>query len=232
MQSNAISDFSGFTPDTLEFFKELEQHNTKEWFTANKDRYQEQVLLPAKQFVTAFEAGITSLYPSLTLDPRKPDYGAIMRIYRDVRFSPDKRPYKEHLGIVLPLAEGKKVEQPCFYLHVSAHESFFYAGQHQFPKEVLTAYRQAVDNDQKGTLLEELLQQYAHKGLSLMEEPHFKRVPQGYAKEHPRELLIRYTGLGIGVPLTTAELCTTELLEICKTHAATMQPLLHWLLAL
>ena len=58
-----------------------------------------------------------------------------------MRFSPDKSPYKQNLGIVFWIGSGKKVELPLFYLHVEADRAFFYGGQHVFPKAVLERYR-------------------------------------------------------------------------------------------
>jgi uncharacterized protein (TIGR02453 family) len=80
-----------------------------------------------------------------------------MRIYRDIRFSPDKRPYKENLGMVFWLGNGKKVERLGFYFHLSPSEVFFYGGQHMFPKPVLKKYRTAIDDNNKGDLLESIL---------------------------------------------------------------------------
>ncbi len=226
------SSFNGFKAETLQFFSMLEHNNNKEWFKGNKSFYTERVLDPAKSFIIEMGSSLSKLYPTLYWGTQANGSGSLMRIYRDVRFSKDKRPLKENLGIIFPLREGKKVEQPCFYFHIDTSSSFFYGGQHRFSKEILERYREAVADEKKGKELVLILQRLSDVGYTLMEEPHYKRVPREYDKDHPRERLLRQVGLGIGYNLKEEDLLGSELISDCLQFAHLIQPLMSWLLAL
>lgn len=221
--------FNGFPPALITFLKDLSAHNNKSWFAENRDRYEADYLEPAETFVLAFGEELRKLYPKINYGTQRNGSGSIMRIYRDVRFSPDKRPLKENLGLVFWSGEGKKVELPCFYFHVETGEAFLYAGQHIFPKNVLERYREAVDDEVSGKELEAVLQDLEKKDLKVLEEPEYKRVPRGFDFDHPREKLLRYKGLGVSIPLTPAELASPGLIDRCIGFAGEAKPFMGWL---
>jgi uncharacterized protein (TIGR02453 family) len=225
----ASGDFSGFGAEAQAFFADLGQNNNKEWFHEHRDRYDTEILEPATTFVVELGERLRESFPSLRFGTQRNGSGSIMRINRDIRFSPDKRPYKENLGVIFWLGEGKKVEQPCFYFHVDATRSFFYGGQHQFPRPVLERYRQAVNEDKRGSQLERILADLEADGLPLMEEPAYKRVPRGYDREHPREHLLRLAGIGVGTDVPADMLVQGDLTDYCVERAGRMKPLLNWL---
>ena len=221
--------FEGFGTGAQQFFAELAHSNTKEWFKAHEERYDAEIREPALAFIRALGPWLAEKYPTIGFGTQRNGSGSLMRIHRDVRFSPDKRPYKENLGVIFWLGEGKKVERPCFYFHMDAGRVFFYGGQHMFPKEVLGRYREAVDHAERGPDLEEILGDLDGGGLPLMEEPAYKRVPRGYDREHPREHLMRLAGLGVGADLEAAALQRADLVERCAEYAERMRPLHEWL---
>lgn len=221
--------FQGFGEGARRFFAELGAHNKKEWFNANKARYEQEILRPAERFVRELGPMLREIYPLLSFDTRKNGAGSIMRIHRDIRFSPDKRPYKENLGLIFWIGEGKKVELPAFYFHLDSERSFFYGGQHMFPKPTLRRFREAVDEKESGERLEEILKELEKQGLKQMEEPAYKRVPRGFDKEHPRSRLLRLGGLGVGTDLKE-EIASPALTERCREFAETLRPLMFWIL--
>lgn len=99
------------TQELFEFFRELKKNNRREWFLANKDRYENQVREPLQRFVSEFELPLREISPHFRADPR-PVGGSLFRIYRDVRFSPDKSPYKTHAGIQFRHEQGRDVHAP------------------------------------------------------------------------------------------------------------------------
>lgn len=222
-------EFQGFGEGAQQFFKNLAHNNTKEWFKAHEERYDAEVREPALAFIRALGPRLAESYPAIRFGTQRNGAGSLMRIHRDVRFSSDKRPYKENLGIIFWLGEGKKVERPCFYFHVDAGRAFFYGGQHMFPKEVLGRYREAVDDAKRGPELEGILADLDRAGLPLMEEPAYKRVPRGFDREHSREHLMRLAGLGVGVDLESAALHRADLVERCAEYAERVRPLQEWL---
>lgn len=224
--------FTGFSNDTVEFLRELAANNTRHWFEANRDRYERAIRVPAEAFIETLGPVLSERFPGVHYDTRRNGAGSLMRINRDVRFSPDKRPYKENVGIVFWIGEGKKVERPGFYFHIGVDAAFFYGGQHMFPKEVLERYRDAVDTGRTGPELPGILDHLHRDGLVLYEEPQYKRVPRGYPTDHPRATLLRYKGMGAARPLQLDELTDSTLVERCASTAAALTPLVNWLLAI
>jgi uncharacterized protein (TIGR02453 family) len=224
--------FTGFGPQSQRFLDELAAHNNKHWFEENRGRYERELLEPAASLVRALGPRLAESYPKLSYGTQRNGTGSIMRIHRDIRFSPDKRPYKENLGVIFWIGTGKKVELPAFYLHLQPSRAFFYGGQHVFPKPVLERYRAAVDAEATGTALAMALKELEGKGLSVFEEPAYKRVPQGFPREHARADLLRFAGMGVGVDLPAATVGSAMLLEACTDLAENAHPLMDWLCAL
>jgi uncharacterized protein (TIGR02453 family) len=224
--------FDGFGPEARGFLRELAANNRKEWFSANKDRYERHIREVGERFIDEMGPHLTSVYPEIRYDTRRNGAGSMMRIHRDIRFSPDKRPYKENVGIVFWIGDGKKVELPGFYFHLGIQESFFYGGQHIFPKPLLQAYRSAVDEEESGSRLTSILKELQERGLPIMEEPAYKRVPRGFDSEHPRSDLLRYGGIGVARRLSAEELESSRLVPSLIDTAEAMKPLLDWLLPL
>ena len=221
--------FNGFGKNAREFFRELAEHNNKNWFLENRYRYDDEILEPAVAFVSSLGAGLKEMYRDLNYSTLRNGSGSVMRLYRDIRFSPDKRPYKVNLGLILWIGEGKKVELPCFYFHLDASRIFFYGGQHQFPADVLERFRAAVDDGERGPALEKILGVLEKQGLLLMEEPKYKRVPRGYPADHPRADLLRLTGLGVGTDIPFKMAAESGLVDLCGGYARQMAPLIEWL---
>lgn len=226
--------FAGFGAETGRFFAELRENNSKTWFDRNRDRYVKQVRDPAEAFVLTFGAQLKSIYPEVAFGTQRNGSGSILRINRDIRFSPDKRPYKTHLGLVFWIGEGKKVELPCFYLHVDTKGSFFYGGRHMFPKGVLARYREAVADETQGEQLVQILSTLTGPAptgseLRVMEDPGLKRVPRGYPSDHPRADLLRYAGIGLAADIDTKTLGSADLVAWCLERAERLRPLIDWL---
>ncbi len=220
--------FSGFGVDAQRFFFELGENNNKAWFQENRDRYEAEILRPAERFVVSLGRELAELVPDITFDTRRNGAGSVMRIHRDVRFSPDKSPYKRNLGVIFWVGEGRKVELPGFYFHLDTTGAFFYGGQHGIPKDALERYRAAVDAEKSGTRLQEILDDLSRAGLPLMEEPHYKRVPRGYPADHPRADLLRYAGIGVGTQVPFDTVTSPDLITVCLNHARRMVPLIEW----
>ena len=100
-----------------------EQVDRRDWFQANKERYEEQVKDPALKFISDFGPRLRKISDNYTADPR-PVGGSLFRIYRDVRFSKDKSPYKTAVGIQFRHKQCKDVHTPGFYLHLEPDSCF------------------------------------------------------------------------------------------------------------
>src|SRR6516165_4257714 len=115
--------FAGFRPATFAFFSELEDNNDPAWFKPRKALYEAEVLAPFRELIAAVGDAFGRAGLPLAGDPRR----GIFRIYRDVRFSPDKRLYKTHAGAVLTRSGGRR-DPGLLYLHVAPGESMVAAG--------------------------------------------------------------------------------------------------------
>ena len=92
-----VETFSGFPKGTVSFLRDLAANNNREWFTAHRPEYETAVLEPARAFVRVMGERLRRLSPQIKAEPRID--GSLFRLYRDIRFSPDKSPYKTNLGI-------------------------------------------------------------------------------------------------------------------------------------
>ena len=115
------------SPEFFTFFRELKENNNREWFQANKQRYETQVREPLLHFITDFGVRLPEISPRYMADARKSG-GSLFRIYRDVRFSKDKSPYKTTAGIQFRHENGKDVHAPGFYLHLEPDGVFVGVG--------------------------------------------------------------------------------------------------------
>ena len=132
-----------FSPELLQFLRRLKKNNKRESFAKNNGQYQEFVVEPALQFINAFASPLSTLSPFFVADAR-PSRGSLFRIYRDVRFSHDKRPFKTHVGIRFHHASGKDAHAPVFYLHLEPEGCFAAAGIWHPDNRALTRVRSAI----------------------------------------------------------------------------------------
>jgi uncharacterized protein (TIGR02453 family) len=137
-----------FSPELFTFLADLRANNDREWFAANKHRYEEQVLEPALAFIDAFAPKLEKISPHFRADAR-PSGGSLFRIYRDTRFSKDKSPYKTNLGIHFrhELAKGARAPAPSYYLHIGPGEVFAGGGIWHPDTAAATRIREAIVGD-------------------------------------------------------------------------------------
>ena len=225
----SFPDFPGFPKQCLIFYKDLTAHNHREWFNAHKQDYLDYVQAPAVEFVIALGERLKTLSKDITYDTRTNGAGSMMRIYRDIRFSRDKTPYKTNLGIAFG-TRGRKTGSPGFYFHLEADGALMYDGLYEFPKEFLLVYREAVADDKRGRQLASALASIRRAGQYEIGGEQSKRVPSGYDAAHPRAELLRYKNLYARSPsIEPAVITSPRLIEVCFEHCRVMLPLQRWL---
>lgn len=140
-----------FSPDLLRFLRELAKNNNRDWFQANKSRYEESVLQPSVRFVGQIGPRLARISPHLVADAR-PFGGSVARIYRDTRFSKDKSPYRTNVGIHFSHEKASEGEEhlPGFYLHLSPGECAVYSGAWHPAPPGLKRIRDAIVSDPQG----------------------------------------------------------------------------------
>ena len=189
--------FLGFADKDAKFFRALAKNQKKEWFQAHKDDFESGYHGPMKALLGDVSAAIDGSYPHVDLDEPR-----VFRIYRDVRFSKDKAPYKTHVAGVIPVKRtAKMTEVPiALYFHVGQPQSFGAAGHYMMDTHALEKFREAIADDKRGKELERLLGSLRKKGFTVDSHDTYKRVPKGYDPDHPRAEHLKRKGLTVGFP--------------------------------
>ena len=141
--------FEGFSSKTVKFFKELARHNSKALFEEHKPSYDSEVLSPSREFVLAMGERLKKIAPLVNADPKVNK--SLFRIYRDVRFSKDKSPYKTHMGLWFWEGPGPRMECSGFYFQMEPPKVMLGVGIYCLPKFLLAPYRQARGRPQAGS---------------------------------------------------------------------------------
>jgi uncharacterized protein (TIGR02453 family) len=141
--------FTGFPSSLTDFLAELAANNDRDWFAENKSRYESLVLGPGLAFVEAMAGPLAEFAPEFRALPGRAG-GSVMRVYRDVRFSQDKRPYKTNLGIQFRHRLGKDVHAPGYYFHLDPHEAFVAVGCWRPAAPALRAIREFIADNPRG----------------------------------------------------------------------------------
>jgi uncharacterized protein (TIGR02453 family) len=217
--------FDGFRPGTVSFLEGLRENNNKVWFQSHKADYERFVLEPMRAFAEDMAERLTTL--------AGPAGGGIsgtpFRIYRDVRFSKDKSPYKTHLGVPFGRADRRHTEGPGFYFHLEPPTVMLGGGMYGFTPAALSKYRDAVVDAREGEALRELVDGAIRDGYELWGKG-YKRVPRGYDPDHPNADLLLYRGLFAGLTVAVPEeLFSSALLDWCEAHYRATHPLEAWL---
>jgi uncharacterized protein (TIGR02453 family) len=212
-----MAGFPGFTPEALKFLKALKKNNTREWFQPRKEDYERLWRTPMIDLVTALQAEVAKIAPELAgQDPAK----AVMRIYRDTRFSKDKTPYKTWVAASLGRGGGMAKGGGGLYFHVGEEGAVIAGGIYAPSPEELRAVRE---------YLSEHYEQFrkmigAAKFKSLMGELQgetLTRVPKGFDCAHPAEDLLRkkqfYFHITLGADLVTTSALYSEMAKRLKS---------------
>jgi uncharacterized protein (TIGR02453 family) len=169
-----------FGPGLLTFLSDLTTHNDRDWFKANRTRYDEEALEPALAFISAFAPHLRKISPHFQAIP-KAQGGSLFRIHRDTRFAADKSPYKTHLGIHFRHKSGEDAFCPGFYLHLEPGASFAGLGLWHPPAPALNKIREAIA--ERPDEWSEVKKMLARQDL-VLEGESLSRPPRGFAADH------------------------------------------------
>jgi uncharacterized protein (TIGR02453 family) len=215
-----------FTPELFDFLSELKENNTREWFLANKDRYRSAVQEPLLGFISDFGGRLHDISPNFVADPR-PSGGSMFRIYRDVRFSKDKSPYKTHAAAQFRHCAGRDAHAPGFYLHLEPGSVFGGAGLWHPPREALDQIRQAIAEKPEEWLSVLAESRFArHHDLS---GESLKRAPRGYDPEHPLIEDLKRKDFVCIERFTQAKACTSGFLDTFAESCRAAGPFVRFL---
>ncbi|MCG6914542.1 DUF2461 domain-containing protein [bacterium BMS3Abin03] len=167
-----------FPQNTVSFLKKLSRNNSREWFEKNRELYNSAFLEPAVNFIVEMGEKLLTLSPNINAIPKIDK--SIFRIYRDVRFSKNKAPYKTNMGLYFWEGKGKKMEGSGYYFHLEPKNFGAGAGMYQFTKEHLKKYRDIISIPERGKELDSIVKKIIKKGSYNVGGKIFKKTPRGY----------------------------------------------------
>ncbi len=168
------------TPELFAFLRELKLNNDRDWFALNKKRYEKHIKEPLLDLIADFSPLLADISPHFRAIP-KASGGSLFRIYRDVRFSTNKDPYKTHAAIQFRHASAKDVHAPGYYLHLEPGNVFVGLGIWHPENPVLNQIRSAILSDESHW--QEVRDAAAEAGLELQGDS-LKRPPAGIEADH------------------------------------------------
>jgi len=217
--------FTGFSREGDAFFAQLAVRQDREWFKAHKDEFKSQWEAPMKALLEELKAPLAKQYRGVKLLEPK-----VFRIYRDVRFSKDKSPFKTYHAGVINFPGGEETGAPAaIYVHFGT-ENVVAAGHWMLPPDKLKLYRQLVADAKTGPELQRKVDALAKKGFGAEAMEATKRVPPGFDADHPRAALLKQKGLGFTFPEPPKAVRHSEkLTKWIVEHSALVAPVVSWL---
>lgn len=191
--------FDSFPKEGLQFLKALKKNNNRPWFEKHKEEYERYLKLPMQSLIVALQPHFARFAPEFELHPKR----SMFRIYRDIRFSKDKRPYKMHVAAHFVLrGKPKGVEGSGYYLHIEPVEVYVGAGLYMPENDQLKKIRRAIVDRAEEFL--SVVQSRRFKktfGELEMKDDRLKRIPAGFDANHPMAEWLRYKHYFAGVSL-------------------------------
>jgi uncharacterized protein (TIGR02453 family) len=207
-----------FDKDTFAFLRELAANNDRDWFAENKDRYEESVKEPFLQFINDVGPELRKVSKAIVADPR-PNGGSMFRIYRDVRFSKDKSPYKPYASAHFSM--GKGVHGPGYYLHVQPGECFLAGGMWMPEPPILQSIRERISG--KPAEWKKARGKLDHSDDTL------KRPPRGFHAADPMIEDIKRKSFTGSVRLTDKQVQAPDLVKTVVADCRELFPLMKFL---
>jgi uncharacterized protein (TIGR02453 family) len=219
--------FSGFPATTVRFLTQLSRNNHKEWFDAHRADYAASLIEPASAFIEELAPRLRKIDPRLQAVPKV--NGSILRLNRDIRFSKDKTPYKDHLDLWFWAGDKRGWDAPGFFFRLTSKRLILGTGMHAFTPPLLASYREQVQGEPRGKELVKLRASLSKRGYALGGET-YKKTPSGVAQDHPRARLLRHSGLYASLERThPKELGSARFVNLVATHFTALAPLHRWL---
>jgi uncharacterized protein (TIGR02453 family) len=175
-----------FRPEGLRFLRSLKRNNRREWFNAHRDDYEAHVRQPMLDIISSLAEDMRVFAPEIVVNPR-----SMYRIYRDVRFSENKAPYKTHVAASFPTRGLPKHEGAGLYFHVSPDELWVGGGMYAPQTAQLHAVREHIAANVRR--LRAIVESPAfRREFGKLEGEQLQRVPRGFPKDHEAAHYLRY----------------------------------------
>lgn len=221
-----MASFDGFPKGGTEFFQALTLNMNREWFQQHKGDYLRLWHEPMQAFLTDLQAALSRAYPRA-----KDGEAKVMRVYRDVRFSKDKTPYKTSASGVLSLfGDGQAMSHTSLYCEFGKDTPFIAMGRWMLEPDELARFRRAVADDKTGAPFAKATLAATKAGFELNAYDVLKKVPKGLDAAHPRGDLLRLKGFALALPKVPTKLpASAALVPWVVEHATSAKGVMHWL---
>jgi uncharacterized protein (TIGR02453 family) len=219
-----------FSAETWAFLDRLARDNTKATFDSQRDTYDHDVVAPSSAFVEAMATLLAErVHPDLRGEAKVGR--SLFRINRDIRFSKDKTPYKNHLDFLFWIGDGPAREQPACIVRLTASEVLLGAGQMGLSGPALDRYRARLDHHDDGAAIDAIVTGLQAKGAHLS-APDRAKPPRPYPVDHPNAELLRRDGFHVtSAHAHPAAIGDARFPAWCATRLSRYRDLLDWLAA-
>ena len=218
---------TGFPPETFAFVTGLSENNEKAWFEANRPLYETGYVEAGKAFVAEIGPKLRAISPTVQFEAKI--NGSLARINRDIRFSKDKRPYKDHLDLWFWHGDRRSWQQPGFWFSLTPRGVYCGSGLYIFEGERLDAYRQSVIHPRSDKALAAMAADLAGKGYTI-EGKTRKRMPAGFETDPDRAEFLLHDGLFATAEMPLADAAKPGFSKTVLKHFAATWPINKWLL--
>jgi uncharacterized protein (TIGR02453 family) len=219
-----------FSDASFRFLRGLTKNNNKTWFEAHRAEYETAVRDPMRELVETIDARFKRYAPEMAGDPKR----SVFRIYRDIRFSNDKSPYKTHAACwFYHRGAGSKVGSEAeggsagFYFHLEPGASMVGAGIWRPPRPLLNKLRDAIAEDPNGFARVVRGLEARYNGLD--DEAVLKRMPRGFSEDHKAAKWLRYQSFTAGRVIPDAKTRGAAFPSFLEKEFVALLPLVRWL---
>jgi uncharacterized protein (TIGR02453 family) len=217
--------FDGFPKEGLNFLKQIKRNNNREWFEKHKQDYENFVKLPMQSLIVSLRPHFARFAPEFDLNPKR----SVFRIYRDVRFSPDKTPYKTHVAAHFVLrGRPKGFVGSGYYMEIAPGESYVGGGIYIPDGDQLKKIRKVIAS--RG---EEFLSIVENKRFKKMFSPfgwsELKRIPKGYSEDHPMAEWLKCKQFFVGKAWTETQVMSPNFVDDVAGICEEISPLVRFL---
>jgi len=215
--------FKGFGDKAMPFFKALEFHMSRDWFNDNKALFESTLKTPIGDLIE----DLSDRFQAAGLGLRGDRKHSLFRIYRDVRFAKDKRPYNLHVsGILSP--DGTRSTNGVVYIHVGLSGCFAGVAWYSPEPPLLEAFRQAIVT--RPSDYRAMVAALKKKGLALSGEDRLKRPPRGYSDIADADLAeaVRNRHFYVNLTIDPSRIASPALVDDIVAFTLAARPLLDW----
>ncbi len=187
--------FEGFPKKGVQFLRRLKKNNNRPWFEQQKEEYESLVKLPMQSLIVALQSHFEKFAPEFDVHPKR----SLFRIYRDTRFSKDKRPYKTHVAAHFVLrGKSKGYVGSGYYIHIEPGMIYIGGGIYMPESDQIKRIRQAI-SERAEEFLSIVTDRTFKRMFGQMEGEKLKRIPKGFEEKHPMAEWLRHKQFWVGV---------------------------------